>query len=120
MAVGFSIAAQRRFAVQRLPVVSGHIVARTPIREYSVPRVDFTIQIDGTDTQVHARMQRKYMNEVPNVVRFHWSGNASREVFLFEYEENPYWCALLCWAATLALSLPLLYVRIRNWLGWEW
>lgn len=45
------------YKVRPAPVVMGHNVSRRPITEFSVPRVDFTIQVDGSDTRVHAHVQ---------------------------------------------------------------
>lgn len=111
------------FAVRNAPVVSGHIVAREPIRQFSVPRADFTIRIDGTETQVHARVQRYLMADVPDEVRFHYSGDPAREVFLFEHEENPYWIVATCWGLSALLVVLLIAsrrsVRIRRTFGWK-
>src|SRR5688572_23278028 len=101
----FSIQALHVFAVRNAPVVIGHIISREPIEQYSVPRVDFTIQIEGADTKVHAHTQRYLINKIPETVRFHFNGDPAREVFLFEHEENPYWIFLFCWAIALALTL---------------
>ena len=105
--------------VRNAPVVTGHIISRVPIRQYSVPRVDFTIRIDGTETDVHARTQRYLLDTVPDTVKFHYTGDKLREVFLFEYEENPCWICLFCWAAALFLTFCLRSNQIRKMLGWE-
>lgn len=115
----FFIQAIDVLAVRNAPVVTGHIVARTPTRQYSVPRVDFTIRIDGTDTEVHAHAQRDLMPKVPDVVRFHYSGDPKRLVFLFEYDENPCWIFLFCWGVALFLTICLKSARIRQTLGWD-
>jgi hypothetical protein len=114
----FSVDAFHIFAVRNAPIVTGRIIARQPIRQFSVPRVDFTIRIEGTDTEVHAHTQRYLMAEIPDIVRFHYNGDPSREVFLFEHEENPYWIVLVCWGASLVLALSMRSVRIQRSLGW--
>jgi hypothetical protein len=109
------------FAVRNAPIVTGHIVSRQPIRQFSVPRADFTIRIDGTEAEVHARVQRYLMTDVPDEVRFHYSGDPTREVFLFEHEENPYWIVLTCWGLSVLLVLLLVGMRrsarVRRLLG---
>lgn len=103
-----------RFAVRNAPIVSGHVISREPIREFSVPRVDFTIRIDGTDTEVHAHDQRYLMNQVPDAVRFHYTGDPSKTVFLFEEEENPLWICLFCWGVSLVLISSLKTPKLRE------
>lgn len=108
-----------RFEVRNAPIVTGHIISREPIQEYSVPRVDFTIKIDGTETEVHAHAQRDLMNKVPEVVRFHYSGDPSKVVFLFEQEENPFWICLCCWGVSVLFTFCMRSDRIREMLGWK-
>jgi hypothetical protein len=115
----FSIEALHVFAVRNAPVVSGRIVSREPIKQYSVPRVDFTILIEGTDTKVHAHTQRYLINKIPDTVRFHYNGDPTREVFLFEHENNPYWIFLFGWGVALALALSMRSSYVRRSLGWE-
>jgi hypothetical protein len=115
----FSFEAFHVFAVRNAPIVTGHIVARSPIRQYSVPRVDFTIQIEGSDTAVHAHTARYLINKIPDTVRFHYNGDPLREVFLFEHEENPYWIVLFLWGAALGLALSMRSARVRHALGWK-
>ena len=115
----FSVDAFHVFSVRNAPIVTGRILTRVPISQYSVPRVDFTIQIEGSDTQVHARAQRYLMDKVPATVRFHYNGDPTREVFLFEHEENPYWIVLFCWAAALGLALSMKSARLQRALGWK-
>jgi hypothetical protein len=106
------------YIASHAPVVTGQVVSRTPTSWLSIPRVDFTIRIEGTDTDVHARTQRGMIDKVPAVVRFHYTGDPKRNVFLFEQELNPGWLVLLFWGAALLLSFSLWSTRIREWLGW--
>jgi hypothetical protein len=115
----FSVQAFHVFAVRNAPVVTGRVVARTPIEQYSVPRVDFTIQIEGADTQVHAHTQRYLIDKIPETVRFHYNGDSAREVFLFEHENSPYLIVLLFWGLALILALGMRLPYIRRQLGWE-
>jgi hypothetical protein len=103
-----------RFAVASSPVVTGTVVARTPITEWGVPRVDFTIEIQGVPAVVHAHTQRYLLNQIPDQVRFHYSGDPSRQVYLFEHEENPLWIGLFCWAASAILGAIVYHRRGRT------
>ena len=87
----------------RAPVVDGTVVARKAVRVHEIlPRADFTIQIDGEDVEVHAITGRYLLDRIPDKVRFHYSGDATRVVFLFDYEQNPIWMCLLCWGIAVA------------------
>lgn len=112
-----SVEAFHVFAVRNAPIVTGRIVAREPISQYSVPRVDFTIQIQGSDVRVHAHAQRYLMTQVPDVVRFHYNGDPTREVFLFEEEESPYLIVLICWGCALGLSVFVWPEHFRRLFG---
>ena len=108
------------FAVRNEPIVTGHVVAREEIKYFSMPRADFTIRIDGTQTEVHAQTGQYLLygsncqrTIIPEVVRFHYSGDPAREVFLFEYEGSPYWIALFFWGAT-AFLVVILVVECRS------
>ncbi len=102
-----------RMLVAGSPVVTGHVVARTPITEWGVPRADFTIKIADSGDVVHAHTRRYLLDRVPDEVRFHYSGDPSRAVYLFEHEENPLWIGLFCWAASAFLGV-ILFQRLRN------
>ena len=115
----FSVEAFHVFAVRNAPIVNGRIVARNPIRQYSVPRVDFTIQIEGSGVLVHARAQRYLITRIPDMVRFHYNGDPAREVFLFEHENSPYWICLFGWAIALGLALSMRSAAVRRALGWR-
>ncbi len=115
----FSADALRVFEARNAPIVSGRVIARTPVRESSVPRVDFTIQITGLGTKVHAHTGRYLMNKIPDVVRFHYTGNPERDVFLFEHEHNPYWIVALFWGAALIFIALVASPRLQKALGWS-
>ena len=100
-----------RLAVAGSPVVAGMVVSRTPIQEWGIPRADFTIEIDGSRTAVHAHTQRYLIEKVPDHIRFQYSGDPSRLVYLFEHEENPLWIGLFCWAAAGFLGI----IVFRRW-----
>jgi hypothetical protein len=99
-----------RFAVSRSPVVTGTVVARTPITEWGVPRADFIIKIPESPDIVHAHTQRYLLNTIPAQVQFRYSNDPSRLVYLFEHEENPLWIGLICWAVSVFLGL-IVYQR---------
>jgi hypothetical protein len=59
------------------------------------------------------------ITKVPAVVRFHYSGDPTRNVILFEEETNPTWLVLFFWGAALLLALSMRSARIRETLGWN-
>jgi hypothetical protein len=92
------------FQVRNAPVVAGVIVARQPIYRFGgIPGAEFTIQIESGAT-VCAQAQRYLLHKVPRRVRFRYSGVPTREVFLFDHEENPLWIFLFCWGGSLFLT----------------
>jgi hypothetical protein len=93
-----------RLMVARSPVVTGKVVARTPTTEWGIPSADFTIEIPDSRQVVHAHTGRYLLEKIPAEVRFHYSGDPSRTVYLFENEENPLWIGLFCWAAAAVLG----------------
>jgi hypothetical protein len=101
------------FIVRNAPIVTGHIVAQKRIKQLLLPRVDFTIQIDGTSTEVHAITERFLLYKNLKDVHFHYSGDPSREVFLFEYESNPIWMVLEVWGPLL-IGVLLIIASIRK------
>ena len=91
------------FRDRNAPITTGSVIHREPIQRLGFVRgVDFTIQLES-GTQVHARAQRYLMQKVPDTVRFHFSGDTRREVFLFEHEESPLWIWTICWAGSAFL-----------------
>jgi hypothetical protein len=101
----------QRLMVAGYPIVTGEVVARTPIKEWGIPRVDFTVEIPDSSAVVHAHAQRYLLEKVPNRVRFRYSGDPSRPVYLFEHEENPLWIWLFCWGASAFLGA----IVYRRW-----
>jgi len=90
------------------PIVDGSVISRKPVHLYNFfPRADFTILINGTDARIHAITGRYLLDEIPNKVRFHYSGDPAKEVFLFEYEENPCWILLFCWGISVVCAIIL-------------
>ena len=96
-----------RAMVINSPVVTGNVRARTPITEWGIPRAEFTIEVLETRDVVHAHTQRYLLDRVPAQVRFHYSGDPSRWVYLVEHEENPLWIGLVCWAVSVFLGAVL-------------
>lgn len=117
--LAFAIEAADWFLVRNAPIVTGHVISRDPTSWLSIPRVDFSIRIDASDTVVHARTQRGMMNKVPPVVRFHYTGDPARNVILFEQEMHPGWLVLLFWGASLLLAFSLRSDHVRDALGWS-
>lgn len=104
------------------PVVSGQVVSRVLVPDRIRRRTDFTIRIDGTTTEVHAHPPKYLLNLIPTSVKFHYTGDPSRTVFLFEHDEKPWWICLVM----VALSSFLAWVRIGGrgtrgiWKGLHW
>ena len=73
------------------PVVTGIVKHRTRYSAYTISRVDFQIEIQGTSESVHARTPAYLINRVPDVVHFGYTGNPAKEVFLSEYEHYPFY-----------------------------
>jgi len=90
-----------RYAVRNAPIVSGDVISREPTKR----SVNFTIKLEGSETKVYARTGIYLLNEVPENVRFHYSGNPTIEIYLFEYEENPLWISLVCWAGAFFIAI---------------
>lgn len=97
------------FMVRNSPVVGGKIVQRQPIHQWGVPRVDFAINVDDSRDVVHAFAQRYLIDKVPEKVRFHYSGDPAREVFLFEHEEDPFWIMVVVWGGSAYLLSIVIY-----------
>lgn len=106
-------AAIPRLAVSGAPIVPGTIVDRAPSTEWGVPRAHFTIQVDGSPDVVDAYTQRYLLDRIPEKVRFHYSGDPARLVYLVEHEEDPLWIGLVCWAGAACLG-GVLYCRCRS------
>jgi hypothetical protein len=95
-----------RLMVAASPIVTGMVVDRAAHDEWA----DFAIALPDSSVIVHARTQRYLLDKVPVKVRFHYSGDPSRQVYLFEHEENPLWIGLFCWALAIAFGVTL-YLR---------
>jgi len=52
-------------------------------------------------------------------VRFRYNGDPTREVFLFEHENNPYLIVLFFWGIAFALAVATRSSYFRRSLGWE-
>jgi hypothetical protein len=90
--------------------VTGYIRNKEAISLFGLrffERSKFVIKVKGTNEEVQAITGRYLLDQIPDVVRFYYSGDPSREVFLFEYEEDPLWIGLACVVGFNAL-LPFL------------
>ena len=96
------------FGVRNAPIVSGLVISRTPCRRQGVPSTDFTIRVEDTAEVVHAYTGRSIINKVPSTVRFHYSGDPSKGVFLFEHQQNPFWLLAIAWGTSLMCLIALL------------
>lgn len=103
-----------RLAVSNAPIVTGIILDRTPISDWGIPSVDYRIEVPETNEIVHASTQKYLMDKIPDEVRFHYSGDPLRPVYLFEHEENPLWIWLYSWAWS-AVSAIITYIIWKSW-----
>ena len=89
--------------------MTGEVVAREPVQlRRGFYRARFAIRLpDGT--RVHAVTRGGLLNDVPAEVRFHYSGDPDREVFLIDHEEDPLWIVLFSWGAAAVLALAAWY-----------
>lgn len=100
------------FETRNAPIVSGRIVGRDPIIQFHFfSGVDLTILIDDLSLPVHAIVGSKLASKLPETVQFRFQKNVTRNVFLFEHQENPLWICLICWGGTIILSAYVLYNR---------
>ncbi|QGQ22969.1 hypothetical protein F1728_09910 [Gimesia benthica] len=97
--------------VSAAPVVTGTVIDRKEVQSMGKGWGDFTILITDPYAIVHAETQPYLLNEIPDQVRFRYNGDPAREVFLFEYEENPLYIALFCYACALFLSYLIYYEK---------
>lgn len=107
--VGFFCSWWQIFKLRDAPVVTGQVLERTRSSIWGVPSVDFTIRVEGGAEMVHARTGVYLLDRVPSSVRFHYSGTASEEVFLFEYERNPFWLFIFSSSVALLFSASLIW-----------
>lgn len=85
------------------PIEAGHVIRRDSVKRFLRQSTDFTIQIEGRDTIVHAFIGKKIAETVPDLVRFHYSGDPSKRVVLYAYEENMIGIVLLFWGLSAVL-----------------
>ncbi|MGE3182117.1 MAG: hypothetical protein AB7N71_10835 [Phycisphaerae bacterium] len=97
------------YAVRNCEIVTGTIISRKETRGFSIPHTDFEIQILDTDIVVHARTGLYPELQESGTVRFRYSGDSQREVFLMDYEESPFGVLILSWGCAIALGGFLIY-----------
>jgi hypothetical protein len=93
------------------PPVTGYVINREDIYLFRIgfeERSKFTIEIKGTGEKVQAITDIDLYKKIPDVVSFYYSGDPSRKVFLFEYEQDPLWTGLL--EAVGAIVAPFVMV----------
>jgi hypothetical protein len=95
------------------PVVEGKILSREPLKTFILrrlyyPTVQITIQIIGTETKVQSIMSQSALEKLPEIVRFHFGGNANDRIFV-EGRENDLWSDLL-----LVFTLFMLWMVYLN------
>ena len=101
---------------KKSPLVKGFVVKREPIiYKGIIPGAKFLIKVENSDETVHAKTQRYLLNKIPDRVNFHYTGNPTREVYLMDFEENPFWMFVICLFGTIFITTPLMVFLFR-WL----
>ena len=98
-----------RREASKSPIVEGRVTARVPVTQWGVPRVEYSIELPSKNANVRAHTQRYLLDQIPNQVRFDYTGDPQQEVYLHEHEENPLWIWLFCWAASAVLGVLSFY-----------
>jgi hypothetical protein len=82
---------------KRYPLVEGHVINRTEFRRWGgIPAGRLTIRSSAVAGDVVAEVPKYAMEQIPDDVRFHYSGDPTREVYL-EGESNPFWAVVIFW-----------------------
>ena len=88
---------------QGAPIVEGDVIKREEFRRFGgIPAGRLSIRIVGSDALVIAETNKAAMQALPERVRFHYTGDPDREVFV-EGEEHPLWVALFLWVASAGI-----------------
>jgi hypothetical protein len=88
------------------PLVDGVVVERRPVQVLGfATRTQLTIRVQTEGQHVHAVLSVNASSDIPDVVRFRYSGDPSREVFLEEESSS-----LTVGLVLLALAIGLVVV----------
>ncbi len=101
--------------VTSFPIVEGDIVEREKTNRV-LQGGRLSIRVAGTDTIVIANTNRTAMEKLPDRIRFHYSGNATDEVFIIG-EQHPLWPALFFLG--MPFVLLLLWWKLKGRKGME-
>jgi hypothetical protein len=96
-------------------VVEGDVIRRQEFRRFGgIPAGRLSIRIVGTDTVVIVETNKQAMRDLPERVRFRYTGDPKREVFV-EGEEHRLGVALFLWVVSAGIAayviVPLLQRR---------
>ena len=102
------------------PQVDGIVLARAEDRRFGgIPAGRMTIKIENTDIVVTARVNRAALDRFGKRVRFHYTGDPTREVFL-DGEEDPFWAfGVAVFFLGCPVVLLVLYVKLKGKPGFE-
>lgn len=110
--VYFFVLAIPEMMIRDAPVMSGRVVHREPGHTWiGETEAVFQIELEEDGTRVQAITGNYLLDRIPETVRFRYDGDPSREVFLFEHEENPLWIAMTCWAVGAFCALVVWHER---------
>ncbi len=91
------------------PVVTGNIINTSEVDTYLAPLVNIQLQIEGSNDAVYAITGPYVLKCSPEKAQFRYSGNPNEEVFLFEYEENPFFILIF-----LNLSIVVIWIFLSK------
>lgn len=86
------------------PIVEGDIIRREDYSRAGIPGGKLTIRLVGQNITVTANTNKVAMKDLPQRVRFQYTGDPDREVFI-EGEEHPLWVALFLWIVSAGILL---------------
>lgn len=92
------------WGVRNAPEVQGQVIKRETISSLNGFRNTgrMTVRIADSNVEVIAATNSTDLKELPDMVRFRYGGDPSREVFI-EGEEDPFWVSLILWAGSFAI-----------------
>jgi len=120
--LGFWYLAEAIHAWQSMksPKVEGTVLTREEYRRFGgIPAGRLTIRLEDTNTVVTALVAKSALERFGTRVRFHYTGDPTREVFL-EGEEDPAWAfGVAVFFLVCPTILLVLYWKLKGKPGFE-
>jgi hypothetical protein len=116
--IGIAIAESIEYAhilgAGNAPIVAGDIIRRAWFQRWGgIPGAELTIKLVEQDVTVIAHTNKDDMQNLPQRVRFQYTGDPGREVFI-EGEEHPLWIALFLWTVSAGIVLLCIVPLFRR------